>query len=237
LTFTAKDYIIGLVNNNIPLDDDLMEYICPTNRKRISQWLKRLEGVRSVDHGLCAQLRRAYNSDPKSIRKHKHFKVASVQGVKSSLTGKILEKIIKTIFENCHAVSSIANLRSSTAEIDVLLKLGVVASTIPIFRDAGSHILGEAKCYVSGFKQEWVNELSGLMGQHSCSHSLLFVGSPSKIMKIDHRHGLQLHATNGKCIVPIGLKQLKDVANGDNFLKVLGNQYVDVKIGAVHLAI
>jgi len=77
-------------------------------------------------------------------------------------------------------------------------------------------MLGEAKCYTIGLKAEWVNELVGIMDQHNCDHSVLFVASLSKTLTVDHRHGLQLHAKGGKMIVPFGLKQLTEIANGYN---------------------
>jgi hypothetical protein len=98
-------------------------------------------------------------------------------------------------------------------------------------------MLGEAKCYTSGIKSEWVNELVGIMEQHNCDHSVLFVASPSKTLNVEHRHGLQLHARGGKMIIPFGLKQLTEIANGSNFLSVLSKQYVSVKTGATSLAI
>ena len=98
-------------------------------------------------------------------------------------------------------------------------------------------MLGEAKCYTSGMKSEWVNELVGIMDQHNCDHSVLFVASPSKTLNVEHRHGLHLHARGGKMIVPFGLKQLAEIANGSNFLSVLSKQYVSVKTGATSLAI
>lgn len=236
-SYTAAEFISDCINRKVNLNDELLNYLCPTNRERLKQLLKRLEHVRGLVPKDIAAQRKTFNKVVGAIRAHKHVSVASVQGVKSTLTGKLLERIIKTLVDECQPVEAITNLRTTTAEIDVLLQLGVSASVVPMLSAAGTHIIGEAKCYMSGFKQEWVNELSGLMQQHLCTHSILFVGCPSKVLQREHRFGLQLHAANGHHVVPMGLKQLTEVADGANFLDVLGRQYVDSMTGAVSLSI
>jgi hypothetical protein len=236
LSYTAKDWIADCLSNNLALDDQLLNYICPTDKVGLNVLLRRLKFVRDLDPKIIAPARKAQNKTA-GPRKHVYVSVGSVQGVRSSITGRILERIIRLLFKSCQAVQSVANLRSSTAEIDLLLHLNVLSGAVPMFRTAGTHIIGEAKCYASGFKQEWVNELCGLMAQHNCSHSILFVGSPSKVLKIDHRHGLHVHAIRGQHVVPFGIKQFEEVAAGENFLKVLGRQFVDVQVSSVSLAI
>lgn len=230
------EWLNDIYANNVPMDEEIYNYLCPTNRVRLVQLMKRLDRLRSLDASALAAARKIHNKLP-DVRIHLHIKVTSIQGKKSGLVGRVLEAVIRLLTTPCKPVSTVSNLRTSTAEIDVLLGMGPLATVVPMLRMAGTHIIGEAKCYITGFKQEWVNELRGLMEQHQCSHSILFLGCPTRTLRIDHRHGLQLHASQGRNIVPFGMKQLHQVANGENFLAVLSKQHVDVQTGAVDLSI
>jgi hypothetical protein len=106
-----------------------------------------------------------------------------------------------------------------------------------MLQDASTHILGEAKCYSSGLKTEWINELVGLMAFHGTKHSILFVASPSKKLQTAHRFALQGHSLQGNYVVPFGMAQIKKIMAGSNFLKVLGDQFVDMRSGSNALAI
>jgi hypothetical protein len=86
-------------------------------------------------------------------------------------------------------------------------------------------------------KSEWVNELVGIMSAHSANHSILFLATPSKKLRADHRHTIHLHSVQGKVVVPFGLAQLTEVIKGRNFLRVLSEQYVHTVAGSANLGI
>jgi hypothetical protein len=231
------DLLQDLAAGGVPLDDKILAYLSVTDTKRLKELIARLQVVRSLNVKAIAGARSAFNAKANAPRRHAIFKQKAVEGAKSRAVGMLFERIVQLLCDGCEAFTTVTNVRTSTAEVDVLIALGPTAALIPMLRAAGSHMLGEAKCYTSGIKAEWVNELVGIMDQHNCDHSVLFVASPSKTLNVEHRHGLQLHARGGKMIVPFGLKQLTEIANGSNFLSVLSKQYVSVKTGATSLAI
>ena len=234
---TLHDLLQDMASGGVPFDDKILAYLSVTDTKRLKDLLSRLQVVRGMDVKSIAASRAAFNAGAQSPRKHAIVKQKAVEGAKSRVVGMLFERIVQLLCDGCEAFGTVTNVRTSTAEVDVLIELGPTATLIPMLRAAGSHMLGEAKCYTSGIKAEWVNELVGIMDQHNCDHSVLFVASPSKTLNVEHRHGLQLHARGGKMIVPFGLKQLTEIANGSNFLSVLSKQYVSVKTGATSLAI
>ena len=237
MTYAMHELLQDMLKDDVPLDEKMLAYLSVTDTIRLKGLLTRLQKVREFDVKVIAGQRTATNLDPLAKRKHVKAKQKSVEGTKSRLIGQIFERIVNLLCDGCEVFSTVTNVRTSTAEVDVLIELGPSAYLIPMLRTAGTHMLGEAKCYTSGMKSEWVNELVGIMDQHNCNHSVLFVASPSKTLNIEHRHGLQLHARGGKMVVPFGLKQLTEIANGSNFLSVLGRQYVSVVTGATALAI
>jgi len=237
MTYAMHDLLQDMASGGVPLDDKILAYLSVTDTKRLKELLARLQMVRDMDVKTIATARAVTNADQNSVRKHQIVKQKAVEGAKSRVVGMLFERIVQLLCDGCEAFTTVTNVRTSTAEVDVLIELGPTAALIPMLRAAGSHMLGEAKCYTSGIRTEWVNELVGIMDQHNCDHSVLFVASPSKTLNIEHRHGLQLHARGGKMIVPFGLKQLTEIANGSNFLSVLSRQYVSVQTGATSLAI
>lgn len=237
MTYALQDLLQDMTTGNVPLDDKILAYLSVTDTRRLKELLRRLQVLRGMDVKAISAARLAHNSNASAVRKHVIVKAKAVEGAKARAVGMLFERIVNLLCDGCEAFSAVTNVRTSTAEVDVLIQLGPTAAMIPMLRAAGSHMLGEAKCYTSGIKAEWVNELVGIMDQHNCDHSVLFVASPSKTLNTEHRHGLQLHAKGGKLVIPFGLKQLTEIANGSNFLSVLSRQYVSVKTGATSLAI
>lgn len=236
MNYNPLDLLKDMLQSNITPDDQLYELLCHIEPARLAALTSRLKSIRSADADAIAKRRRDDNKKP-TPRQHKIFTKKSVTSKLSQLTGKLLERVIAEILTNCTLIQTYNNIRSTTAEIDFMVQLGIMANLIPIFRDAGTHFLGEAKCYSSGFKQEWVNELAGLMDQHQCTLSIIFVASPSKVMTAPHRTGIYIHSIKGKHIIPFGLKQIEEIISGKNFLSILLSQCVKVKSGAADLAI
>ena len=223
-----NEFLRDLVANNTSPDDEIYNFLCATDITRLTTLLKRLDRVRASDASALNKLR------PKH---HKYHAKKSIQGQQTRLLGKLLEKIMLELLSGCHGIQVGANLRSTTSEIDFMVQVGPTALVIPIFKSAATHLIGEAKCYSSGFKSQWVNELVGLMQTHSTSHSILFTACPSKVLRSDHRHLIQLHGMKGDRVIPFGLAQVKEIAGGKNFLRVLSDQYVRVLNATSDLAI
>jgi len=222
------EFLRDLVENNIDPDDQIFNYLCKVDVKRIQSLLRRLDLIRAFDATSVARAR---------TKQHKYPTKASTQAQRSRLLGKTLETLMLSMLRGCRGIEIGANLRSTTSEIDFMVQVNTLAFAIPFFKDAAPHLIGEAKCYTTGFKSEWVNELVGLMNVHNTKHSIIFTACPSKNLRTDHRQLLQIHNARGDRVIPFGLAQVTQIANGANFLKVLSNQYVKVLNSTTDLTI
>ena len=230
VSYSMDQFLVDLAKNNSNPDDMILGYLSNTDTAELGRALARLDRVRAIDCALIAK-----NRSLNSVRKKKTKK--QLEGIKSAWVGKIFEEIVRILLDGCICLSHGGNVRTSTSEIDFLLKMNSLSMTIPIFIKAVTHILGEAKCYTSGVKTEWINELVGLMKIHSATHSILFLASPSKTLPVQHRHAIHYHSGQGSVVVPFGLAQLKQISAGKNFLRVLSDQYIDAMAGSTNLAI
>jgi hypothetical protein len=220
-----------MTTQNVSPDEQIYSYLCTTDTKRLTQLISRLEKLKLVDAKTILINRKAWNGILGKCRKHVHTTLPATNAVRSKLLGKTLEQIVLLLFKGCTFITSTTNIRTTTAEIDLFANFGPTSKVMPMFGNGITHMIGEAKCYSSGFKSEWVNELVGLMDHHNTTHSLLFVASAEKKLRTEHRHGLQLHSARGKHVIPFGLAQLRSIAAGKNFLSILSNQYVNVTAG------
>jgi len=224
--YQMDSFLHDLVSKNVRADDKILEYLSTTNVAKLGKVLLRLNRVRALD---CKVL--AASSKRKKKKKQ-------LEGQQARLVGMLLERAIGVLLEGCKSVLEFdSNVRTTTSEIDFLMRMTALSTVVPMLRDAGTHVMGEAKCYSSGLKSEWFNELVGLMGIHGTSHGILFVASPSKNLMPAHRFTLQSHSIMGKHIVPFGMAQVNQILGGANFLKVLGNQFVAMRSGSGTLAI
>lgn len=228
MSYGFTEFLKDLCEKNVSPDDSIYEFLSTTDTSRLRSLLRRLDSVRNCDTAALSKSRRAT---------HKYKTRKAVQAEQSRLLGKLLERVMLSLLNGCKGIKVLGNIRSTTSEIDFLVQVGPTALAIPIFASAGTHIIGEAKCYSSGFKSEWVNELVGLMQLHSTNHSILFTACPSKKLRSDHRHAIQLHGVAGQRVIPFGLAQVNEIAAGRNFLSILSDQYVKVLNATSDLAI
>lgn len=231
MSYGFNEFLSDLVENKANPTDEIYNYLSPVDTKRLNLLLKRLERIRGIDSSSISEFRKSFAVSHKSIsdsRKNSGWKTSkkSIDGSKSNLTGRVFEQIIRLLFKDCVCIQNLTvNVRSTTAEIDVLLEISPLAKVVPFLKDVANHLIGEAKCYATGVKAEWINELCGIMDTHATKHGLLFVASEPKKMNRIHITAIHMHSVAGKHIVPFGLTQLFRVANGDNVLKVLSEQY------------
>ena len=188
-------------------DEEIYKYLSITDRIRLGQWLDRLQVVRDF---------------PIPTGKKKKIK----QAQRSRLQGKILEQAVRVLLDGCKCISHGGNVRSTTSEIDFLIKIGPTGIVVPALRKAGTHLLGEAKCYATAPKTEWVNELAGLLPSHGTNVAILFAASPPKKLHSEIRTSIAIHSGRGISIIPFGLTQFGRVLSGENFLQVLDDQAV-----------
>lgn len=208
MSWQMDDFINHLIANGVNLNDELYEYLSSTNIARLQEWIKRLEKVRSF--------KVSGNSKSAKTRRAKQ----------SQLIGKIFENLVRVILDGCTIMNHGANIRTTTSEIDFLIHFEPSSFMVPMFKDNGSHCIGEAKCIVGGMKTEWINELAGIMNAHNASLSILFTAAPPKKLRSEHVTAIAIQSATGFRVVPFGITQLNKVVSGENFLKILNEQYV-----------
>ncbi len=57
-------------------------------------------------------------------------------------------------------------------------------------------------------------------------NDILFSAGSERNLRIDHRHLLQFHGAKKTYVIPFGMAQIKQVLNGENFLRVLNEQLI-----------
>jgi hypothetical protein len=229
--YSMKEFLEDMTTQSVSPDEQIYSYLCTTDTQKLKQLIARLEKLKLIDTKTILVNRKAWNDMLGICRQHTHKTLPAINAVRSKLLGKTLEQIVLLLFKGCTFITSTTNIRTTTAEIDLFASFGPTSKVMPMFGSGITHMIGEAKCYSSGFKSEWVNELVGLMDHHNTTHSVLFVASAEKKLRTEHRHGLQLHSARGKHVIPFGLAQLRSIASGKNFLSMLSTQFINVTAG------
>lgn len=210
MTYSLEEFLDDLSASEISLNDQIYDYLSKTDTNRLKTWMDRLNRVRNFEI-------KGNSSHAKSQR-----------GKKSNLVGKIFEQLVRTILDGCTVLRHDGNIRSTTSEIDFRIIIEQTGLCIPMLRDNGTHVIGEAKCLLKGIKTEWFNELAGILTTHGATMAILFTASPPKKLPTNHRQALALLAAKNHKIVPVGLTQINEVASGSNFLRILSDQYIRV---------
>lgn len=201
MTLSMEDLLDKLVASKTDPNDQIYAYLCTTDVRRLKDLLSRLDLVRNYK-----------------------AKNAKRRGRKANATGRAFEAVVRCLFEGCHALKSLNNVRSTSSEIDFLVEVQPLAGSLPFLQSIGTHMMGEAKCVMSGMKKEWIDELRGIMETHGTRRAILFTGVTPRKVDREPRMAIALHAQTGNLIVPFGLTQIAQVASGQNFLKLLGRQ-------------
>lgn len=229
MTYDMEQFLDDILSSGIKLDDHIYEYLCKVDRVRLKDLLARLNKVKAINASEVSRARKMHGVRKPTVRE--------ITGKKSKLVGQLFEEIIQLLFENCQCITSTSNVRTTVNEIDFLISVGPSGVIVPFFKNVNNHLIGEAKCYTSGVKVEWINELIGVMHAHNTNHSILFLGCDSAQLRSDKIHLLQLHCSRRDYVVPFGMGQLNQIVQGANFLKVLSEQYTRVLDGVNKLAI
>lgn len=195
----------------------MWEWGCPVDRVRFKQCHTRLEKVVAWKS----------KATGKQAQKDK--------GRRSRAVGKIFEKLLRILFDGRGALEVEANVRSTTNEIDLLIKVNPVASFLPVVRAVGTHVIGEAKCHQEAPSSTLVNGLVGFLQLQNATVGLLFVYCSSRPLESKCRTSIALHWKDGFKVVPFGRKQLEEIRNGVPFLKILNDQHIDAANHAVKL--
>ncbi|WP_363798293.1 hypothetical protein ABU614_00735 [Lysobacter firmicutimachus] len=220
MTMDLVAYLKELRDNNIDLSAEIYAYHCKVDVARVDSLKKRIIEVRKID------------AKTHKLKRRKAFK-----GKQARHLGLLLERLMRLFVDGCNCISVGSNVRSTSAEIDFLLQFKPEATTFPMFRDAGTHGIGEVKCVNGALKTEWIHELAGLLPSHGASLAIIFTAAPSKPVSSFNRSAIATHAAGGKKIVPFGMAQVERVLGGENFLAVLADQYVQATAHTTKLVI
>lgn len=201
MSLSMEDLLKQLINNQVAPNDQVYGYLCTTDVARVTSWLRRLDRTQLM---------------PATSKVDK--------GRKSALVGAIFERLVRCLFDGCHALACLNNVRSTTSEIDFLIGIEPLGLSLPFLTGSGTHLLGEAKCVMKGLKKEWIDELRGLMQVHGTRRSVLFTAVPPRKVAREARVAIALHAAQDHLIVPFGRTQIDQIINGGNFLKILARQ-------------
>lgn len=210
-------------------NDELYNYFCKTDKVQLGKCLARLERVRSYEY--------EPSSAKGTIKRIKRKSKKERQGKQSRLKGLLLEKAVQILLDGCKVFTYQSNIRSTTSEIDFLIKVEPFARYFQPFNNGLSHILGEAKCYDSSLKKEWVDELVGTLAAHNTNFGILFTGCPPRKVQREFRSAIALHSMRGQSIVPFGRAQLDKIKNGENFLKLLSQQSLQARVHNSELSV
>lgn len=164
-------------------------------------------------------------------------RVKAFRGRQSRHLGLMLERLMLRLLSGCNFLDVESNVRSTTSEIDYLVALGPLAVVMPMFRDAKSHVLGEAKCVSGGFRTEWVTEMAGLLMTHAANLGIIFTAAPSRKISVGCRTVMAVQGANGYRVVPFGFAQLEKIIQGESFPKVLEAQFVLAMASSTQLEI
>ena len=202
-SLSMEDLLKRLVSEKVDPNDQIFSYLCETDTKKLRYWLAKLEKVRAV----------------KTTSKVD-------KGRKSNLTGRIFERLVRCLFDGCHAMRALPNVHTTTSEIDFLVEVLPLGKVVPFVDSCGTHLMGEAKCVLKGLKKEWVDELRGIMDTHGTRRGLLFTAVPPRKLMREPRVSIALHAAQDRLVIPFGLTQIAAVMDGENFLKILSRQAI-----------
>lgn len=148
--------------------------------------------------------------------------------------GKLLEQLIGTVLESCHAFRIYGNVQTLTNEIDWLVYLAPLSILLPALKCWGTHFLCECKMTKNGFQGNWVTRLYALTQTHGTSVAVLFTstevgntGGGSKPQRAIFDYAI---ISNPGYILRVGVDELSTcVEAGKSPLVLLSDRYVELK--------
>lgn len=208
---------LEFMNRNDLDDARLYEGLCAINTHRLGVLLERLKGVEAMKSPKRGPAGGSWAANRNRVK------------------GRLYEAIIGLIVKGTGCFETWHNVRTTTNEIDLLLKLGQRSSWIPQLRSWGSHCVAECKNHKTHVKVDWVDKLAALLPTHGAHVGLLFSrkGVRHKESAGGVRHKLQLLAVagSGTFILCFDWDDLERCAAGENFLRLLTDRFVEVRAG------
>lgn len=222
----------------------VLDYLAQNNTDddKIYQSLAQLDAVRlrRTMRGLARVEAAAWRARKTPRPKGKRDK-AAFEGQRSALKGRLYEQLVKLVVDGVQCFASVANVHSSTNELDILVVLGPRALWVPAMREWGSHCVCECKYHNSHISTDWVTKLNTVLQTHHARVGLLFsrkgVAATGRGTHI--RHALQLLAAgrDPRFIIPLTWDDLMRCTDGENFLKLVVHRYIEITAGLERLGL
>jgi hypothetical protein len=171
----------------------------------------------------------AAHNPVKSKKSKKDFKAQQTR-----LKGKLLEIIAKMLLDSCNCFETVSNVQTSTNEIDILVKLNPFSLIVPALRTWGGHCIAECKFHDSYMSTSWVDKLNTVMQTHGATVGILFSkkGIATTGRGVNVRHKIHLLSVMKSYIIPFDRRDVVDIANGENFLNILSNNFIEAQMGS-----
>lgn len=199
--------------------------------------LARLDGVRLGKH-----LKRLDSINVAKLPKgNRRKKKKQFEAQRSRLKGRVYEALVGTVLRGVKCFNTWHNVNSTTNELDILVVLGPSSKLVPAMRDWGSHCICECKYHDSHVSTNWVTKLNTVLQTHGSQVGILFSrkGIASKGRGAQIRQLQQLLAVSGtpRYIVSIDSDDLLACTNGQNFLKLVVQRFVEMRAGVEKLGL
>lgn len=196
--------------NTFHVDDNLLEYFNPIDRKKLQKIKKQLERIQKLKFS--------------KEKYHRNYKTKKMfDGRKSYLAGLCFERLISEIFGQSLIFKLDERVVTDSGEIDFFIH--IIQPYDIFFKILNGHtkIFGEAKCHYMSPKSEWVNTLVGKMASNSARLGMIFTnfkaGTPPKpfISTIKDHY----RSNPPTIIIPWGPTLIESMLEGNSFLKAL----------------
>lgn len=214
-------FFIQHLNDHDDYDDLLYQHLAPVDTARLRTLIDRLERVEGL-------------ATPRPGESARKF-----SGRKSVTKGKIYERLIGKLCEGVRAFSTMQDVTTDLNQLDVLITFGPLGFNSLPFKDWGTHCICECKFHSGGFDGEWLHKLQSVLQLHGAKVGMLFsrkgisnTGAGAKLKN-------KLHFMAGRfppsIILTMDWDDLKQCADGTNFVKLLNQRYVETLAGVKRL--
>lgn len=154
------------------------------------------------------------------------------KGARGTRVGKAFEDLCGSLLKMTSVLSYHSNIRTEISEIDFFIQKSdqIKANLFDVFRISNGFILGEAKCYAGNkFDGDWLIKIRGRMDQHNINLAILFVSCEKEKLEGKTYKNFLINSAQNKFIIPIGKQCLTRLRKGENFIKLLSDQYDGLK--------
>ncbi len=192
-------------------NDQLYEILCPMNSSMIANKIRRVRWLQEITAPVDCGSVKSWNSK------------------RNYLVGLAFEGLVKEILRDCKVLSFVERVRTPTNEIDFSMRLEPTHNWLAFLRSFPPVILGEAKCYSGNTASTaWLNKLNDIMNDCNTSVGILFTVVEKENIQRQFRRKVEDLALVKRYILPFGGKALDRIVNGENFLKILSEQFHSV---------